>query len=77
MRAACQLKRPRFRLTIRQRSRGLARPSIALHSAELLDRVEGNGVRVVLVEDASRFARDLIAQCARPPAALPSTTRPA
>ncbi len=28
----------------------------------LLDRVEDNGVRVVLVEDASRFARDLIAQ---------------
>jgi DNA invertase Pin-like site-specific DNA recombinase len=28
----------------------------------LLDRVEGNGVRVVLVEDASRFARDLVAQ---------------
>jgi DNA invertase Pin-like site-specific DNA recombinase len=29
---------------------------------ELLDRIEGNGVRVVLVEDASRFARDLITQ---------------
>jgi DNA invertase Pin-like site-specific DNA recombinase len=28
----------------------------------LLDRIEGNGVRVVLIEDASRFARDLIAQ---------------
>jgi DNA invertase Pin-like site-specific DNA recombinase len=28
----------------------------------LLDRVEDNGVRVVLVEDASRFARDLVAQ---------------
>lgn len=28
----------------------------------LLDRVENNGVRVVLVEDASRFARDLVAQ---------------
>ena len=28
----------------------------------LLDRVEGNGVRVVLIEDASRFARDLVAQ---------------
>jgi DNA invertase Pin-like site-specific DNA recombinase len=28
----------------------------------LLDRVENNGLRVVLVEDASRFARDLIAQ---------------
>jgi DNA invertase Pin-like site-specific DNA recombinase len=25
-------------------------------------RIEGNGVRVVLIEDASRFARDLIAQ---------------
>ena len=30
--------------------------------AKLLDRIEGNGVRVVLVEDASRFARDLVAQ---------------
>jgi DNA invertase Pin-like site-specific DNA recombinase len=29
---------------------------------ELLDRIEGNGLRVVLVEDASRFARDLITQ---------------
>jgi DNA invertase Pin-like site-specific DNA recombinase len=28
----------------------------------LLDRIEGNGVRVVIVEDASRFARDLVAQ---------------
>jgi DNA invertase Pin-like site-specific DNA recombinase len=28
----------------------------------LLDRIENNGVRVVLVEDASRFARDLVAQ---------------
>jgi DNA invertase Pin-like site-specific DNA recombinase len=28
----------------------------------LLDRVENNGVRVVLVKDASRFARDLVAQ---------------
>ena len=25
----------------------------------LLDRLEGNGVRVVIIEDASRFARDL------------------
>jgi DNA invertase Pin-like site-specific DNA recombinase len=30
--------------------------------ASLLNRVEANGVRVVLVEDASRFARDLMAQ---------------
>jgi DNA invertase Pin-like site-specific DNA recombinase len=30
--------------------------------ASLLNRVEGNGVRVVLVEDASRFARDLVTQ---------------
>jgi DNA invertase Pin-like site-specific DNA recombinase len=30
--------------------------------AALLNRVEGNGVRVVVVEDASRFARDLMAQ---------------
>jgi DNA invertase Pin-like site-specific DNA recombinase len=27
-----------------------------------LNRIEGNGVRMVLVEDASRFARDLMAQ---------------
>lgn len=26
----------------------------------LLDQIEGNGVRTVLVEDASRFARELI-----------------
>jgi DNA invertase Pin-like site-specific DNA recombinase len=30
--------------------------------AALLNRIEGNGVRVVLVEDATRFARDLMAQ---------------
>ena len=30
--------------------------------AALLDRMEGNGVRIVLVENASRFARDLVAQ---------------
>lgn len=30
--------------------------------AALLDRIEGNGVRVVLVEDASRFARQLVVQ---------------
>ena len=30
--------------------------------AELLDRIEGNGVRVVIVEDASRFARELVTQ---------------
>lgn len=28
----------------------------------MLDRIEGNGVRLVIVEDASRFARDLVAQ---------------
>ncbi len=28
----------------------------------LLDRIEGNGVRLVLVEDATRFARDLMTQ---------------
>src|SRR3979411_157128 len=28
----------------------------------LLDRIEGNGVRTVVVEDPSRFARDLVAQ---------------
>jgi DNA invertase Pin-like site-specific DNA recombinase len=30
--------------------------------AALLDRIEGNGVRTVIVEDASRFARDLMIQ---------------
>jgi DNA invertase Pin-like site-specific DNA recombinase len=30
--------------------------------ASLLDRIEGNGVRTVLVEDASRFARELVTQ---------------
>jgi DNA invertase Pin-like site-specific DNA recombinase len=30
--------------------------------AELLSRIEGNGVCTVIVEDASRFARDLVAQ---------------
>ena len=30
--------------------------------AALLDRIEGNGVRTVIVEDASRFARELMAQ---------------
>jgi DNA invertase Pin-like site-specific DNA recombinase len=35
-----------------------ARPGFAA----LLDRIEGNGVRIVIVEDAARFARDLVAQ---------------
>ena len=30
--------------------------------AALLDRIEGNGVRTVIVEDAYRFARELMAQ---------------
>jgi DNA invertase Pin-like site-specific DNA recombinase len=30
--------------------------------AALLDRIEGNGIRTVIVEDASRFARDLVTQ---------------
>jgi DNA invertase Pin-like site-specific DNA recombinase len=30
--------------------------------ADLLDRIEGNGVRTVIVEDASRFARELMTQ---------------
>lgn len=30
--------------------------------AALLDHIEGNGVRTVIVEDASRFARDLMTQ---------------
>src|SRR5947207_10809834 len=29
---------------------------------QLLDKIEGNGVRVVIVEDASRFARELMIQ---------------
>jgi DNA invertase Pin-like site-specific DNA recombinase len=29
---------------------------------QLLDHIEGNGVRTVIVEDASRFARDLLTQ---------------
>src|SRR4051794_36869889 len=35
-----------------------ARPGFAA----LLDRIEGNGVRTVIVEDATRFARDLVKQ---------------
>lgn len=30
--------------------------------AAMLDQIEGNGVRVVIVEDVSRFARDLLVQ---------------
>ena len=30
--------------------------------AGLLDRIEGNGVRTVIIEDASRFARELMVQ---------------
>jgi DNA invertase Pin-like site-specific DNA recombinase len=30
--------------------------------AAMLERIEGNGIKVVLVEDASRFARSVIAQ---------------
>jgi DNA invertase Pin-like site-specific DNA recombinase len=30
--------------------------------AALLDRIEGNGIRVVICEDASRFARELVTQ---------------
>jgi resolvase-like protein len=30
--------------------------------ARLLDRIEGNGIRTVIVEDASRFARELVMQ---------------
>jgi hypothetical protein len=31
-------------------------------ASSLLDYIEGNGVRVVIIEDASRFARDLVTQ---------------
>jgi hypothetical protein len=34
----------------------------SLRFAALLDRIEGNGVRVVICEDASRFARELVTQ---------------
>jgi DNA invertase Pin-like site-specific DNA recombinase len=30
--------------------------------SSLLDRIEANGVRIVIIEDASRFARDLVTQ---------------
>jgi len=30
--------------------------------AHLLDRIEGNGVRIVIIEDASRLARQLVTQ---------------
>jgi DNA invertase Pin-like site-specific DNA recombinase len=30
--------------------------------AAMLERIEGNGVRTVIVETASRFARDLMVQ---------------
>jgi DNA invertase Pin-like site-specific DNA recombinase len=30
--------------------------------AALPDRIENNGVKAILIEDASRFARDLVAQ---------------
>jgi DNA invertase Pin-like site-specific DNA recombinase len=33
--------------------------------AALLDRIEANGVRTVIVEDASRFARELVTQGVR------------
>jgi DNA invertase Pin-like site-specific DNA recombinase len=49
------------RSTIRQRSvptRSKAAPGFAA----LLNRIEGNGFREVLVEEASRLARDLMAQ---------------
>ena len=37
-------------------------PSTRRRFSALLDRIENNGVKIVLVEDASRFARDLVAQ---------------
>jgi DNA invertase Pin-like site-specific DNA recombinase len=37
-------------------------PSRHAGFAALLDRIEDNGVRTVIVEDASRFARELMAQ---------------
>ncbi len=30
--------------------------------AALLDRIEGNGIRTAVIKDASRFARELMAQ---------------
>jgi hypothetical protein len=53
--------------TTRTKNRGNAeRSSASIESrpgfAALLNRIDGNGVRIVLVEDATRFARDLMAQ---------------
>jgi DNA invertase Pin-like site-specific DNA recombinase len=31
--------------------------------AAMLERIEGNGVRTIIVETANRFARDLTVQC--------------
>jgi hypothetical protein len=36
--------------------------------AEVLERIEGNGVRTVIVETANRFARDLMVRPAGRPA---------
>ena len=45
-----------------RRSPVRTRSRLAPGFAALLDRIEGNGVRTVIVEDASRFARELMAQ---------------
>ena len=37
-------------------------PSTRRRFSALLDRIENNGVKIMLVEDTSRFARDLVAQ---------------
>lgn len=47
--------------------------------AALLDRIEGNGVRTVIVEDASRFARELVTQelaCRRSQSRCAGAARP-
>src|SRR5829696_3297094 len=56
----------------RTRTSGSGPPSAAVSGADpietrpgfaaLLDRIEGNGVGTVIIEDATRFARDLVTQ---------------
>jgi DNA invertase Pin-like site-specific DNA recombinase len=50
-----------LRVTISQ-YHGVFASVIAQRPGPNLDRIEANGVRIVVVEDASRFARDLVAQ---------------
>jgi DNA invertase Pin-like site-specific DNA recombinase len=47
-----------------------ARPGFAA----MLERIEGNGARTIIVETASRFARDLMVQSATPSYANEAST---